>query len=277
MILQILLFLLIASVITRGIFQLLGDKETYDALDGMAQTTGNRDVQADAMDISITAAGKLAVMADGIGKENTGRVCAGLAVREFMEAFSFYKAIHNPEYFFERTMYSVHMNMQKVLEERHGGASVGVVLLKEGRLYYAMAGQIKIAMLRNGELIPLSEGQTISVLAQRAYKDGKISRQETIWSMEDEGVWNYVGKDGFHQMEVCEIPVELKKGDLVVMMTKGIFEDVSYAELEKILISPALTAQEKADRIIRRAEWSDDQDKENGSIMVLLTDGAIRG
>lgn len=273
---QIIVFLLIANVLARGVFQLLGDKATYDATDGAEQTTGNKEVQADAMDISITSAGKLAVMADGIGKENTGKVCAALAVREFTEAFSFYKALHNPEYFFERTMYSVHMNMQKVLEERQGGASVGVVFLTGGRLYYAMAGQIRIALLRNGELIPLSEGQTIGVLARRAYKDGKMTRQETIWSMEDTGIWNYVGKDGFHQMEICEIPVELKKGDLAVMMTKGIFEEVSYADLEKILVNPALTAKEKARRVIRRAERSDTQDKENGSIMVLLTDGAMK-
>ncbi len=273
---QIIVFLLIVSVIARGVFQLLGDKVTYDAQDGMGQTTGNREVQADAMDISITSAGKLAVMADGIGKENTGKVCAALAVKEFMDAYSFYKVLHNPEYFFERTMYSLHINMQRVLEERHGGASVGVVFLADGRLYYAMAGQIRIALLRNGELIPLSEGQTISVLAQRAYRDGKISRQETIWSMGEDEVWNYVGKDGFHQMEICEIPIELKKGDLAIMMTKGIFEEVSYAEMEKILVNPALTTKEKAERIIRRAEWSEAQDKENGSIMVLLTDGAMK-
>lgn len=273
---QIIIFLLIISIIARGIFQILGDKVIYDASDGMGQTTGNKEIQADAMGIIITSAGKLAVMADGIGKENTGKVCAALAVREFREAFSFYKTLQKPEYFFERTMYSLHMNMQKVLEERHGGASVGVVFLAEGRLHYAMAGQIRIALLRNGELIPLSEGQTISVLAQRAYQDGKISRQETIWSMEDLRVWNYVGKDGFHQMEVCEVPIELKKGDLVVMMTKGIFEEVSYAELEKIMVNPALTAQEKADRVIRQTEVSGAQDKENGSIMVLLTDGAMR-
>ncbi len=276
MILQIIIFLLIISIIARGIFQILGDKVTYDASDGIGQTTGNKEIQADAMDISITTAGKLAVMADGIGKENTGKVCAALAVREFTEAFSFYKTLQKPEYFFERTMYSLHMNMQKVLEERHGGASVGIVFLTEGKLYYAMAGLIRIALLRNGELIPLSEGQTVGVLAQRAYQDGKISRQKTIWSLEDSEIWNYVGKDGFHQMEICEVPVALKKDDLVVMMTKGIFEEVSYAELEKILVNPALTAQEKADRVIRQAEISETQDKENGSIMVLLTDGAMR-
>lgn len=95
---QVIVFLLIVSVIARGVFQLLGDKVTYGASDGMGQTTGNKEIQADAMNISITSAGKLAVMADGIGKENTGKVCAALAVRQFTEAFSFYKALHNGIY-----------------------------------------------------------------------------------------------------------------------------------------------------------------------------------
>ena len=68
MIWQITIFLLVISAIARGIFQMLGDQETYDASDGIGQTTGNKDVQADAMELTITEAGKLAVMADGMGK-----------------------------------------------------------------------------------------------------------------------------------------------------------------------------------------------------------------
>lgn len=276
MIVQVILFLLMICAIARGIFQLLGDTITDDAQDGVAQTTGNKEIQADVMDIAITGAGKLAVLADGIGKENTGKVCATLAAKEFMEAFSFYKVLHNPEYFFERTMYSLHRNMQKVLEERQGGASVGVIFLSDEKLWYGMAGQVRIALFRNGELIPLCDGQTVGVLAERAYKDGKMGKQETIWSMGDKDVWNYVGKDGFHQMELCKVPIQLKKGDLAVMMTKGIFEEVSYAEIERILANAAWTAEEKAEKIVRRAERSAAQDKDNGSIMVLLTDGAMR-
>lgn len=276
MIVQVILFLLMICAIARGIFQLLGDTITDDAQDGVAQTTGNKEIQADVMDIAITSAGKLAVLADGIGKENTGKVCATLATKEFMEAFSFYKVLHNPEYFFERTMYSLHRNMQQVLEERQGGASVGVIFLSDEKLWYGMAGQVRIVLFRNGELIPLCDGQTVGVLAERAYKDGKMGRQETIWSMGDKDVWNYVGKDGFHQMELCKVPIQLKKGDLAVMMTKGIFEEVSYAEIERILGNAAWTAEEKAEKIVRRAERSAAQDKDNGSIMVLLTDGAMR-
>ncbi len=273
---QVILFVLVICCIVRGILQLVDVQPEIHAQDGMAQTTGNREIQADAVNIMITEAGKLAVLADGIGKENTGKVCADLAVSEFMEAFSFYKSLQNPIYFFERTMDSLHRNMQKILEDRQGGANVGAAFLADGRLYYCMAGQIRIALLRKGELIPLSDGQTIGVLAQRAYQEGRLSRQETIWSLADKDVWNYVGKDGFCQMEVCETPICLKKGDLVVMMTKGIYEEVSYAEIESILTYEVLTAQGKAERIVRLADNSASQDKDNGSVTVLLTDGAMR-
>ncbi len=273
---QIILGMLVMCCIVRGILQILQKKPAYDAKDGVSQTTGNREIQADVFESKITEAGKLAVLADGIGKENTGKVCAALAVKEFVEAFSLYRSLNNPRYFFERTMYGLHRSMQKVLEERQGGASIGVVLLAEEKLHYAMAGQIKIALFRGGDLIPLCESQTVDVLAQRAYQEGKISRQETIWSLKDKKLWNYVGKDGFCQMEACEVPVQLKKGDLVVMMTKGIYEEVSFAEMERILENEMLTAQGKADRIVQCADRSAAQDKENGSIAVLLTDGAMR-
>lgn len=49
-------------------------------------------------------------------------------------------------------------------------------------------------------MIPLSKGQTLDVLAAQAYEDGKISRQDTLWSMEEKKVWSYLGQDGFHEM-----------------------------------------------------------------------------
>ena len=242
--------------------------------DGMCQITGNREVQADAMGITATAAGKLAVLADGIGKENTGKVCAALAVEGFEEAFAVYRVLNNPQYFFERTMYSLHKKTQKLLEERTGGAGVGAVFFTDTKLWYASTGQVKVLLVRNGELIPLSEGQTVAVLAQRAWREGKLGRQETLWALSNGEAVNYVGKDGFLGAELCDVPITLKKGDLAVLMTKGIYEEVPGAQLEKVLAAGGLTAQEKAERIAGLAAKAPGQDKENGSIMVLPTDGA---
>ncbi len=87
-----------------------------------------------------------------------------------------------------------------------------------------------------GEMIPLSKGQTLDVLAAQAYEDGKISRQDTLWSMEEKKVWSYLGQDGFHEIEVCEKPVLLKPEDKVLLTSKGIFEEVSWREIEDILV-----------------------------------------
>ena len=123
---QIILGMLAVCCILRGILQLLQSRPACDAKDGVSQTTGNREIQADVFEIKITAAGKLAVLADGIGKENTGKVCAALAVKEFVEAFSLYRSLNNPRYFFERTMYGIHRSMQKVLEERQHCFAAGI-------------------------------------------------------------------------------------------------------------------------------------------------------
>lgn len=78
------------------------------------------------------------------------------------------------------------------------------MFINRSHLYYAVAGDIRVAVMRGGEMIPLSKGQTLDVLAAQAYEDGKISRQDTLWSMEEKKVWSYLGQDGFHEIEVCE-------------------------------------------------------------------------
>ncbi len=58
------------------------------------------------------------------------------------------------------------------------------------RLHYAVAGDIKIALLRGDELIPLSRGQTLDVLAMQAYEEGRISRQDAVpaWMRNESGI-----------------------------------------------------------------------------------------
>lgn len=82
------------------------------------------------------------------------------------------------------------------LERSKGGTSLGAVFVNGTKLYYALAGNIRIALFRGGEIIPLSKGHTLDVLAEEAWKDGKISRQEAVWSMEEKGcgtTWEWMG------------------------------------------------------------------------------------
>lgn len=240
---------------------------------GIAQTTGSRQVQADIAQAWEGRAGMMAVLADGIGSENTGTVCAQVAVDTILDRFEPYHELNDPVYFFKTAFLEASRRIQRTIGERRGGASVGTVFLDCSYLYYAVAGDIRVAVLRGGEIIPLSKGQTLDVLAAQAYEDGKLSRQDTLWSMEEKRVWNYLGQDGFHEIEVCEQPVLLKQGDKILLMSKGIFEEISWREIEDILIDAA-DPQELAERIVSVAEQKDNPQRDNGSVILIQRLGA---
>ena len=68
--------------------------------------------------------------------------------------------------------------------------------------------------------------------------------------------------------ELCDPPVQLKRGDKVLLMSRGIFEVLSWRELEDILIQPA-PMQELADRIVMEADRREGTDRENGTVILL--------
>ena len=236
---------------------------------GICQTIGGRESQADRAQVWSGKAGAMAVLADGIGKANTGEVCAQIAVDTILDQFEPYEELNNPFYFFKTAFSEAHRRIQKTIGERRGGACMGAVFLDGAYLHYAVAGNVKIALLRGEELIPVSKGQTLDVLAAQAYEDGKISKQDALWSMDEKRVWNYLGQDGFHEIEICVHPIRLKTGDKVLMMSKGIFEILSWREMEDILVSD-MPVQELADRLILEAERKDTLEKDNGSVILIV-------
>ena len=114
----------------------------------------------------------------------------------------------------------------------------------------------------------MSRGQTIDVLAAEAYENGAISRQEAIWSMDEKRVWNYLGMDGFREIERCEQPIQLKPGDVILIASKGIFEELSWGEMEDILLN-GTSVQEQADTMVRKAESKLNPEMDNGSVLLL--------
>lgn len=238
----------------------------------LSQTNGNKEIMADCAYVEQTSAGIMAVVADGIGKENTGKVCAQIAVDTILDAFQPYQVLNEPDYLLRTSFLEANSRIHKTIGRRRGGASAGAVFSNGHRLHYGVAGNVKIALFRNGELIPLNQGQTVGSLAEEAYKEGRITRAETIWSMENRQLWNYLGKDGFHGAEVCDPPVSLYPGDVILLATQGIYEELSWAEMEEILLKD-MTIKEKADAMVMETEKKSSQQKENGSVLLIRTGG----
>lgn len=235
---------------------------------GISQTNGRKEIQADVVLAFTNDAGTMAVLADGIGNQNTGKLCAQLAADTVMDRYESYHVLNNPDYFFKSTFAEANRRIQMTIGERRGGASLAAVFVDKRHLYYAVAGNVRVALKRGKELIPLSRGQTMDVLAAEAYENGAISRQEAIWSMDEKRVWNHLGMDGFREIELCEHPIQLKRNDTVFVASKGIFEELSWGEMEDILLS-GVSVKEQADTMVRKAESKSNPEMDNGSVLLL--------
>lgn len=268
MIQTVTVLLLVIAIVVRVILCRQQENQEEMSGEGISQTNGRKEIQADVVLAFTNDAGTMAVLADGIGNQNTGKLCAQLAADTIMDRFESYRVLNNPDYFFKSTFAEANRRIQMTIGERRGGASLAAVFIDKHHLYYAIAGNVRIALKRGEELIPLSRGQTIDVLAVDAYENGTISRQEAIWSMDEKRVWNYLGMDGFREIERCEQPIQLKPGDVILIASKGIFEELSWGEMEDILLN-GTSIQEQADTMVRKAESKLNPEMDNGSVLLL--------
>lgn len=236
---------------------------------GSSMTIGSREVQEDQIACMHTDAGMMAVLADGAGKAYGGRIAARTAVDTFQDIFGDYNAFNNPQYYFRKAFQCANREILKVLgDENRGTASVGCALIRRGYLYYALVGNVKIAVFREGTLVPVSAGHTVAVMAEKRFREGKLSRQETLSLLENQRLYNYLGQDGFRDIEFFDAPVQLLKGDIVALMSDGIHEYLGFREVEEVLRERG-NCQEKALRIIEKVNKGAGDNKDNASVILI--------
>lgn len=239
---------------------------------GKAMTIGTRQVQEDDYGICQSREGFIAVLADGMGKNYGGKVSSRIAVDTMRELFSQYQAVENPAYFFRKSFHRVNSEILKQLDDGRGGASMGAILIKDNCLYYAVAGNVKIAVYRKDTLIPLSTGHTIDMLVEDRFVEGTITREDALRMLENKRTYNYLGQDGFKEIEFFDTPIHLRDRDIVVLMSDGLYGGLEWKRIEELL-SEKKKCQQKAYEIVEAINAGSQREKDNASI--LLTEVSL--
>ena len=163
--------------------------------------------------------------------------------------------------------------MRELGDEGYGAASVGVAMIQKNWLFYAVVGNVKLCVYRNGDLVPVSAGHTLDVLAEEKFRIGKLSREDALVMLENHRLYNYLGQDGFKDIEIFDRPIALKKGDIIVLMSDGLYELIPWREMESVL-SSGQDCQNMAYSLIEKVNQSSVQDKDNASVILLRWDGS---
>ena len=171
-------------------------------------------------------------------------------------------------YFFNKAFKKANHEIIKRVEKDKGGASVLSAIVKDNLLYYALVGDAMLAVFRNKELIRLSEGHAISEVAKKEYYNGKIQKSQALYALKEKKLLYYVGQESFKNIEICEVPIELYKNDIVVLMSRGVYEGLRWIELEEILGAKKVSVEEKCEEIMEKVK-KNNLNNCNGSIILM--------
>jgi len=233
------------------------------------QTIGNRELQEDFFAHEEKDEAYLFAMSDGMGRSYGGRVAARTAVEASIDLFENYQAFDTPNYHFKKTFGMINKGIMQQLDGKTGHASLLNVIIQDEYLYYALVGNVKLFIYRKGHLIEVTYGHTVDMLANNLYKTGHIKREEAIQIIEEKRSYNFIGRDGFYDIEFFDEPIYLNRGDLVFLMTDGLIETLGLQEIERLIKENKGRVSKMSRDLIEAVNKSNDDQKDNASVMVI--------
>jgi hypothetical protein len=210
----------------------------------------------------------MAVLVDGEGEMYSGKAAALTTARTFTKHYSHYNPANGSQIFFDKVFKSVNRNIINVLKGNNGYAMAGCVLIDENRLGYGVAGNIKIAIYRKGDLIAINEGQLLNVLTKEKLNDGSIGEVAVKRLIHSKKVYSFLGRDDYESTEFNESPITLKKKDIVVLMTDGVYESINWKDIENIL-SKTVNVEKKAKMITSLVKDKGIKEQDNMGVILI--------
>lgn len=267
------------SVITEAISEKTEMTETTELTEkennsftlsvGRAQTIGGRQEQQDSFLLSDGAKsgkGVLAAVADGVGGVKGGAVASNAAVVAMKKTFEVTMREKDPADDLLKAAVSAHEAVLSKAKTGEGGYSTLVsVLIRDKKMWLLSIGDSRIALYRSGLLLQLNrEHVSARGLMEREYVHHERITEDQLKGRKK--LSSYLGVANLQQIDRTLQPMQLRKGDKIVLMSDGVFGTLTEDTLcEELKNNP----QEAANNIIERIDAMHSETQDNATIVIF--------
>lgn len=212
-----------------------------------------------------TTKGFLAIVADGMGGHAAGEIASQLAVETV--AKTYYQREESPEesLFFALTKAnrSIWQTASKNTRYRGMGTTCTTIAVCEDQLFLAHVGDSRAYILKNGQLLPLSNDHTY---VQSLVQQGIITRAEAEKHPERNVLTRAMGTHNKVEIDVQALPQVFENDDRLLLCTDGLYDYLNNDEIAQLLMIPLLN--EAAHQLVELAKQRGGHD----NITVLLVE-----
>lgn len=165
--------------------------------------------------------GLLALVADGMGGMEDGKAASQWAAECFLQLFQEWEKEDIPSWFYR----SVHAVSDSVFQSFGGrsGSTLVAVHIREERLHWLSVGDSGIFLMRNGGVFQLNREHTcLNRLLLQELEREPIDKQRALSDPDAPRLTSFVGIDRLAEVDLNLRPLELERGDALLLCSDGI-------------------------------------------------------
>ena len=216
---------------------------------GKVHEQGRRRYQQDSFGVSdmalVNDKGLLAIVADGMGGLDDSGKISSRAVERILDGFAIYNGSATQEQLLVMLAQGAVEDINGFLGEenfRKSGSTLIMAYIKNSYLSFLSIGDSRVCLLRDGVLYRLNREHIFkNELALRAV-NGRIPLADAYTDKNAAGLTSYIGMGNIQKMDIPSSPIRLYPGDRVAVMTDGIYNSLSDAEISAAISGEAETA-----------------------------------
>jgi len=206
----------------------------------MKSIQGTREEQEDCAYKYINGQEVVAVVCDGMGGHDSGKLASNLTIQKFREL---YEKKDPSEPFAE-----FYMNTVDILDElvyhlkneegtRAGAGTTFVAATVKGEdLSWLSVGDSRLYILRDNELVQATRDHNYFLRLNQMKHENEISeRQYNSEAAKGEALISFIGIGGIEIMDINHSPFKLRADDTVLLSTDGLFKALSDSEIKQCL------------------------------------------
>ena len=192
------------------------------------QGQGDRERQEDSFAIANAAdperqraQGLLALVADGMGGMEDGKGASQWTAERFLQLFQEREREDIPSWFYR----SAHAVSDSVFQSFGGrsGTTLVAVHIREGLLHWLSVGDSGIFLMRNGGVFQLNREHTcLNQLFLQELEREVIDKERAISDPDAPRLTSFVGIDRLTEVDLNLRPMELQRGDVLLLCSDGI-------------------------------------------------------
>jgi len=222
---------------------------------GNVHGIGSRPDQQDAFGVSSIANNKLvkekgilAIVADGMGGlKNSGEISQTI-VRSALKRFSEFSGNQR------ETLLMLGANINGLANDSFDGGTGTTFIaasIRDDLLDFISIGDSRIALCRGSSLLALNRVHNYAADLDSAAARGQVSVTSAMNDPKRARLTSYVGMNEPKAVDMPAAPIQLSKGDRVIIMTDGVFGTLSDAEIASALEAGAPEAALRLEALIK--------------------------